>query len=88
MIAKSSRGTTVILAGLVSALVFAIHIMGTRDAGPSSAILQTASAAQQGDQAKDNVPLGRKPAAIVDGQYPASYFPNTELLGPDEIGSL
>lgn len=33
----------------------------------------------------DNVPLGRTPAAIVDGQYPASYFPNTELLGTDEM---
>jgi ribonuclease Z len=33
----------------------------------------------------DNVPLGRTPAAIVDGQYPASYFPNTELLGADEM---
>ncbi len=36
-------------------------------------------------QAQDNTPLGRTPAAIVDGQYPASYFPNTELLGPDEM---
>ena len=36
-------------------------------------------------QATDNYPLGRKPAAIVDGQYPASYFPNTELLGADEM---
>ncbi len=35
--------------------------------------------------AEDNVPVGRKAAAIVDGQYPASYFPNTELLGPDEM---
>ena len=35
--------------------------------------------------ARDNVPLGRTPAAIVDGQYPASYFPNTELLGADEM---
>jgi ribonuclease Z len=35
--------------------------------------------------AADNVPLGRTPAAIVDGQYPASYFPNTELLGADEM---
>ncbi|MFB3099994.1 MAG: MBL fold metallo-hydrolase, partial [Gammaproteobacteria bacterium] len=33
----------------------------------------------------DNVPKGRKPVAIVDGQYPASYFPNTELLGADEM---
>ena len=36
-------------------------------------------------QAKDNSPRGRTPAAIVDGQYPASYFPNTELLGADEM---
>ena len=35
--------------------------------------------------AKDALPLGRKAAAIVDGQYPASYFPNTELLGADEM---
>ncbi len=35
--------------------------------------------------ASENYPLGRKPAAIVDGRYPASYFPNTELLGPDEM---
>ncbi len=33
----------------------------------------------------DNQPLGRKPVAIVDGQYPASYFPNTELLGSAEM---
>jgi ribonuclease Z len=33
----------------------------------------------------DNMPLGRKAVAIVDGQYPASYFPNTELLGADEM---
>jgi len=33
----------------------------------------------------DNVPLGRMPSATVDGQYPASYFPNTELLGADEM---
>jgi ribonuclease Z len=36
-------------------------------------------------QAKDNLPIGRKAVAIVDGQYPASYFPNTELLGSDEM---
>ncbi|MFC1827616.1 guanitoxin biosynthesis MBL fold metallo-hydrolase GntH [Thermodesulfobacteriota bacterium] len=36
-------------------------------------------------QANDNMPLGRTPAPIVDGQYPSSYFPNTELLGPDEM---
>ena len=36
-------------------------------------------------QAAENFPLGRKPMAIADGQYPASYFPNTELLGQDEM---
>ena len=38
-----------------------------------------------GASVQDSVPIGRKPAAIVDGQYPASYFPNTELLGADEM---
>jgi len=45
----------------------------------------TLAQAQESGQANDNYPLGRKPAAIVDGQYPASYFPNTELLGGDEM---
>ena len=36
-------------------------------------------------QAAENFPLGRKPMAIADGQYPASYLPNTELLGQDEM---
>jgi ribonuclease Z len=35
--------------------------------------------------AQDNAPRGRTPTVIVDGQYPASYFPNTELLGPAEM---
>ena len=44
-----------------------------------------------GDQADspagrpDAQPKGRTPAAIVDGRYPASYFPNTELLGAGEM---
>ena len=33
----------------------------------------------------DNTPSGRTPVEIIDGQYPASYFPNTELLGPNEM---
>jgi ribonuclease Z len=41
--------------------------------------------AQESEQAQANTPLGRKATAVVDGQYPASYFPNTELLGPDEM---
>jgi ribonuclease Z len=33
----------------------------------------------------DAMPKGRTASAIVDGNYPASYFPNTELLGADEM---
>jgi len=39
----------------------------------------------QAATAADNMPMGRQPVAITDGQYPASYFPNTELLGPAEM---
>ncbi len=66
------------MAGLVSILlVFAIYFIGN--------ILPTELSAQESEKAKDNYPLGRKALAIVDGQYPATYFPNTELLGPDEM---
>jgi ribonuclease Z len=44
----------------------------------------TVTVAQQA-WAKENVPLGRTATAIVDGQYPASYFPNTELIGAAEM---
>ena len=33
----------------------------------------------------DALPSGRTASPIVDGKYPASYFPNTELLGPAEM---
>ncbi len=46
---------------------------------------QAQAQARKGERAQDNTPKGRKPSAIVDGQYPATYFPNTELLGPDEM---
>jgi len=35
--------------------------------------------------APDNLPEGRTSTAIADDQYPSSYFPNTELLGADEM---
>jgi len=35
--------------------------------------------------AQDAMPRGRTPAKIVNGEYPASYFPNTELLGAEEM---
>jgi ribonuclease Z len=51
---------------------------------PSIAFLRSASAAE-GSGAADAMPSGRTPAATVNGEYPASYFPNTELLGADEM---
>ncbi len=33
----------------------------------------------------DAMPTGRTPVAIKDGVYPASYFPNTEILGESEM---
>ncbi|MDH3688341.1 MAG: MBL fold metallo-hydrolase [Gammaproteobacteria bacterium] len=56
--------------------------------GAAVGIIITATGDHQAwaqEQAKDNAPRGRTPAAIVDGQYPASYFPNTELLGAGEM---
>jgi len=35
--------------------------------------------------AEGNLPVGRKASTIVDGQYPATYFPNTEILGDSEM---
>lgn len=36
-------------------------------------------------EVNDAMPKGREAVAIVDGVYPASYFPNTELLGAGEM---
>ena len=36
-------------------------------------------------QTADALPKGRKASAIVDGKYPASYYPNTEILGAAEM---
>ncbi len=86
MNSRSWRNIAAISATLVGALVFGIHITEIHDqnAVPSFALLQTASAAQD-KGVQDNTPRGRTPMAIVDGQYPASYFPNTEILGADEM---
>ena len=46
-------------------------------------ILATVTITQAQEQV--NSPRGRTPVAISDGEYPASYFPNTELLGADEM---
>ncbi len=43
------------------------------------------SVVQEDKAARDNLPSGRVASPIVDGKYPASYFPNTEILGADEM---
>ncbi len=57
--------------------------------GASVAIILTSTTIGQEAWAQSNtgdqLPRGRTATAIVDGQYPASYFPNTELLGADEM---
>ena len=47
---------------------------------PAATMFHTSKAS-----AMDNLPSGRKAVEIVNGEYPASYFPNTELLGADEM---
>ena len=75
--------------GIVSIVVFAamgFFLWGqhTAQTGSGFEIVKQAQATES-KQAKGNFPIGRTPAAIVDGEYPASYFPNTELLGSDEM---
>jgi len=36
-------------------------------------------------EAQDIMPAGRTAVEIKDGVYPATYFPNTEILGADEM---
>jgi ribonuclease Z len=67
-----AAGVALLSAGAAAVIAFAGH-------------LGQPSQAQESAQAADAMPLGRTPAAIADGQYPASYFPNTELLGPGEM---
>ena len=71
---NTPRKKTVGIIGLISALVVT-----------TLSIPNIALAAEKQAGIQDNTPIGRTPAAIVDGQYPASYFPNTELLGADEM---
>ena len=61
------------MTGLFSALVIAFCLAGIMQQDVHAATV------------KDNMPSGRQATAIVNGQYPASYFPNTELLGAAEM---
>lgn len=50
-----------------------------------AAIFMAASLPALGATSQNALPSGRNAVAIVDGNYPASYFPNTELLGSAEM---
>jgi len=75
-------GITLIV--VIAAMGFYLWGQLATQTGSGFGIVKQAQAKESG-QARDNYPLGRKPEAIVDGHYPASYFPNTELLGADEM---
>lgn len=47
--------------------------------------VRTDQAAAQDASRPDSLPSGRTAAPITDGAYPASYFPNTEILATDEM---
>ncbi|RLA45831.1 MAG: hypothetical protein DRR06_06345 [Gammaproteobacteria bacterium] len=69
----AQRNTSLAMTGLFSALVIAFCLAGIMQQDVHAATV------------KDNMPSGRQATAIVNGQYPASYFPNTELLGAAEM---
>ncbi len=83
---KPSRRAAAIRIALVGTLATGLHFGGTiwQENGLGLSLAGTASAASS-QAAPDAMPRGRTPAAIVNGEYPASYFPNTELLGADEM---
>jgi ribonuclease Z len=77
----NSRFAFLAMIAVVLVAVGCVYMKGRYDerAGKELPLMGQAVAAE------DNYPLGRKPLAISEGQYPASYFPNTELLGSDEM---
>jgi len=72
----SAKMKTALYVPLVMAVVIGIVL---------AANLVLARPAPEPAEVEDAMPVGRTPAAIADGNYPASYFPNTELLGADEM---
>jgi ribonuclease Z len=67
------------------AMVASTVILGVGQPAGSSLSLINTAAAQDKKPVADALPLGRMSSAIVNGKYPATYFPNTERLGADEM---
>ena len=71
MNATSSRRRTAIIAGLVSAMVIALYLMGQIQQGPEGELMLLPAASAEG-----------KGGAV---KHPPTYFPNTEELSPGEM---
>ena len=59
------------MTSLAKSVIGSALVMGMAFAGAASA--------------QNMMPTGRTAVAIEDGVYPTSYFPNTEILGADEM---
>jgi len=82
---KASKLWTFVGGFVTAAALVAIVALRAPGSDVGARAASSAAAAQEQAGEQDAMPLGRTPVAIVDGQYPASYFPNTELLGADEM---
>jgi ribonuclease Z len=63
----------------------AIFVVGCVVGRKTDEMNTSAQAQSRSARTADALPRGRSAAPIVDGEYPASYFPNTEILGADEM---
>jgi ribonuclease Z len=66
----------------VAGAVFTVGCVVGRNADRAS---NEANASGTMQSTQDALPRGRTASPIVDGVYPATYFPNTEILGSDEM---
>jgi ribonuclease Z len=63
------------------------YLLGSSDQDSSRgfSLVETAEAAPGSAASPDALPPGRVPVAVQEGHYPSTYFPNTELIGADEM---
>ncbi|MGI9400118.1 MAG: guanitoxin biosynthesis MBL fold metallo-hydrolase GntH [Rhizobiaceae bacterium] len=81
MIKANRKRITFAIAG-VAVAIFGIGSFDWKDVGVSDLQPNKAFAQSAG---RDVLPKGRNATPVADGEYPASYFPNTEELGPAEM---
>ena len=76
-----SKRTTAVISG-IAVVMFGIGSLDWSDEYVSGLAPQKAFAQTAG---RDVLPKGRTASPVANGTYPASYFPNTEELGPAEM---